>query len=122
MGAALTPLLLVQLRPRLGVSPSDLKPVDRIALLRCPLLIIGGTVDQHTTAADTQRLYAAAREPKELWLIPDTGHVDYLRASGEEYRRRVLAFFDGALRIPRAVISQMPELKFGPTYAWLGPN
>jgi len=48
--------------------------------------------------ADTQRLYAAAREPKELWLIPDAAHVDYLRTSGAEYQRRVLAFFDRALR------------------------
>jgi fermentation-respiration switch protein FrsA (DUF1100 family) len=101
LGAALSPLLLVQLRLRLGVSPSELKPVDRIALLRCPVLIIGGSVDQHTTAADTQRLYAAAREPKELWLIPDAAHVDYLRAGGEDYQQRVLAFFDRALRTRR---------------------
>jgi fermentation-respiration switch protein FrsA (DUF1100 family) len=101
LGAVLAPLLLVQLRPRLGVWSSDLKPADRIALLRCPVLIIGGTVDQHTTVADTQRLYAAALQPKDLWLIPNAAHVDYLRASGEEYRRRVLAFFDHALRIQR---------------------
>lgn len=97
-GSALAPLLLLQLRPRLGVWPSDLKPVDRIALLRCPILVIGGAVDQHTTAADTQRLYAAARQPKELWLIPGAAHVDYLRAAGEDYRRRVLAFLERALR------------------------
>ena len=82
LGSALAPLLLLQLRPRLGISSSDLKPVDRIALLRCPILIIGGTDDQHTTVADTERLYAAARQPKELWLIPNTAHVDYLRAGG----------------------------------------
>ena len=98
LGATLSPLLVVQLRPRLGVSPSDLKPIDRIGQLRCPIFIIGGIVDQHTTVADTQRLYAAAREPKELWLIPDAAHVDYLRTSGAEYQRRVLAFFDRALR------------------------
>jgi fermentation-respiration switch protein FrsA (DUF1100 family) len=59
-------------------------------------LIIGGTVDQHTAADDTRRLYAAAHEPKELWLIPDAAHVDYLRAS-RDYERRVLAFLDRAL-------------------------
>jgi fermentation-respiration switch protein FrsA (DUF1100 family) len=98
LGAALAPLLLVQLRPRLGVGPSDLKPVDRIAMLRCPVLLIGGMADQHTTVADTQRLYAAARQPKDLWLIPDAAHVDYLRVAGESYRRRVLAFFNHTLR------------------------
>lgn len=101
LGVALSPLLLAQLHPRLGVRPSDLKPVDRIALLRCPVLVIGGTADRHTTVADTQRLYAAAREPKDLWLIPNAAHVDYLRAGGDAYRQRVLAFFDHALRSPR---------------------
>ena len=100
-GTALAPLLLVQLRPRLGVWPSDLKPVDRIGLLRCPVLVIGGATDQHTTAADTQRLYAAAHQPKELWLIPDVAHVDFFQAVGEDYRRRVLAFFERGLRIRR---------------------
>jgi uncharacterized protein len=99
LGAALSPLLLVQLRPRLGVWPSDLRPIDRIALLQCPVLIIGGIVDQHTTADDTRRLYAAAREPKELWLLPGAAHVDYLRAS-RDYERRVLAFLDRALGPP----------------------
>lgn len=99
LGAALTPLLLVQLRPRLGVWPPDLKPIDRIALLRCPVLVIGGSADQHTTVADTERLYAAARQPKDLWLIPAAGHVDYLHADGGEYQRRVVEFLNRALRI-----------------------
>ena len=97
LAPALAPLLLVQLRPRLGVSRADLKPVDRIGLLRCPILVIGGTIDQHTTVADTQRLFAAAREPKELWLIPDVAHVDYLQARGADYQRRVLTFLERTL-------------------------
>ena len=95
-GAALSPLLLVQLGPRLGISPSELKPVDRIGSLPCPILMIGGAIDEHTTAEDTQRLFAAAREPKELWLIPGAAHVDYLNARGDDYRQRVLSFFDRA--------------------------
>jgi uncharacterized protein len=95
-GAALSPLLLVQLSPRLGISPSELKPVDHIGSLHCPILMIGGAIDEHTTVEDTQRLFAAAREPKELWIIPDAAHVDYLNARGDDYQRRVLAFFQRA--------------------------
>ena len=62
------------------------------------ILIIGGATDRHTTEADTRRLFAAAREPKELWLVPDAAHVDYLAAAGDAYRTRVLAFFAGALQ------------------------
>ena len=97
LAPALAPLLLAQLRPRLGVSRADLRPVDRIGLLRCPILVIGGAIDQHTTVADTQRLFAAASEPKELWLIPEVAHVDYLQARSADYQHRVLTFLKRAL-------------------------
>jgi alpha-beta hydrolase superfamily lysophospholipase len=97
---AMAPLLLVQLRPRLGVAPIQLKPVDHIARLGCPLLVVGGTFDEHTTVDETQLLYAAAVEPKELWLIPNAAHVDFLEFAGDDYRRRILAFLAAALSEP----------------------
>ena len=95
----LTPLLLMQLPWRLGTSVDQLRPADRIAHVRCPVLVIGGTEDRHTTEADTRRLHAAAREPKELWLIPGAGHVDYFDAVGPTYRARVLEFLGTALGV-----------------------
>ena len=92
------PLLLLQLRPRLGVGPADLRPADHISGLGCPVLIVGGTLDRHTTVADAELLFAAARQPKELWLIPDAPHVDFLEFAGDEYRRRILAFLEKAFR------------------------
>jgi fermentation-respiration switch protein FrsA (DUF1100 family) len=41
--------------------------------------------------------YEAAREPKELWEIPDAGHTGGITARPEEYERRVIGFFDHAL-------------------------
>lgn len=90
--SAVTPLLLLQLRPRLHVATDDLRPVDHVARLGCPILVVGGALDQHTTVADTQLLFAAAREPKELWLIPNAAHVDFLEFVGDAYRDRILAF------------------------------
>ncbi len=100
LAPAVAPLLLVQLRPRLGISADELKPVAHIGMLRCPLLLVGGTIDQHTTVDDTQLMYAAAREPKELWLIPGAAHVDYLEFTGDVYQRRILAFLAAALSRP----------------------
>jgi pimeloyl-ACP methyl ester carboxylesterase len=97
-GPLLAPLLLIQLRPGVGAWPSDLRPVDNIAKLRCPILVIGGAADRQTTTTDTQQLYAAANQPKDLWVIEDAGHVDYLQSAGDEYKRRVLAFLEPALR------------------------
>ena len=98
-GVAVAPLLLSQVKGRLGVAASELRPVDRIAQLRCPVLVIGGTLDQHTTPADTRLLYAAARQPKDLWFIEGAAHVDFLGAAGASYEQRILDFFQRTLRI-----------------------
>jgi fermentation-respiration switch protein FrsA (DUF1100 family) len=97
---ALAPLLLLQLRPRLKVGAAELRPVDHIDRLGCPILIVGGTLDRHTTVADTHLLFAAAREPKELWIIPNATHVDFLEFAGNAYRDRVLAFLESAFSRP----------------------
>jgi uncharacterized protein len=96
LGRLGAPLLLLQLKPRLGVAADDLKPVDHIAQIGCPVLVIGGTADRHTTVDDTQLLFEAAREPRELWLLEGAAHVDFLDFAGDAYRRRIRAFFDRA--------------------------
>jgi uncharacterized protein len=93
VGRLVAPLLLFQLQPRLGMAAADLAPVDHMAQLGCPLLVVAGSADRYTTVDDTQRLFAAAREPKDLWMIPGAAHVDFLEFAGDAYRHRILAFF-----------------------------
>jgi len=64
----------------------------------CGVLVISGTADQHTTVADTQALFDAAPEPKELSWVGGAAHVDLLRADPLRYRERVLGFLDRHLR------------------------
>src|SRR6266404_7654435 len=45
VGSWLSPLLLAQLSPRLGVTPAQLHPIERVPLLRCPVLVVHGTED-----------------------------------------------------------------------------
>ncbi|MEL7362953.1 MAG: alpha/beta hydrolase, partial [Bacteroidota bacterium] len=94
-----TPLLLPQLKWRLGISPDDLRPVDRIAELGARILIVAGTDDRHTTAADTRRL-AAAAEPSttELLWIEGAAHENLFAYDRATYRSRVLGFFHHHLR------------------------
>jgi alpha-beta hydrolase superfamily lysophospholipase len=99
-GPVVAPLLLVQLRSRLGIAAIDLKPVEHIGGIGCPLLLIGGTLDRHTTVADTEILFEAARQPKELWLIPNAAHIDFLEFAGDAYRRRILSFLATAFGQP----------------------
>jgi hypothetical protein len=41
-----------------------------------------------------RRLFDRARGPKEYWLVEGAKHNQALQVAGEEYRRRVLAFFN----------------------------
>jgi len=53
----------------------QVEPLQDIAVISPrPVLIIHGLQDSVVDLRDAQRLYAAAREPKELWLIPNADH------------------------------------------------
>lgn len=62
-----------------------------------PLLIIHGEADRLIPVANAHALYAAAGEPKELWLIPGIDHARAFHHAQEEYLRRLDAFFAVAL-------------------------
>jgi hypothetical protein len=48
-------------------------------------------------------IYArAAREPFDLWTLPDARHTRAIRDEAPEYERRVVSHFDAALRGRRA--------------------
>lgn len=93
-GPLLSPLLLSQLSLRLDLSPSELNPITRIGDLNAPVLLISGTGDRHTTVAETEQLFAAARQPKELWIVPGGGHFNMHAYAGKEYEVRILDFLE----------------------------
>jgi fermentation-respiration switch protein FrsA (DUF1100 family) len=98
LGRHLAPLLLWQLPLRLGVSPEQLQPIVDIGAMRAPVLIASGSADRHTTLAETERIYAAANAPKELWVVQGATHVDLHAFAPEAYEVRVGAFLGKYLR------------------------
>ena len=100
LSSVLTPLLTVQLKLRFGFSSDELNPVDKVGGITVPKLFIVGAEDQHTTLAESQQLFAAAAEPKELWIVEGAKHVDLHTLKKEEYERRVLSFFKDRLASP----------------------
>jgi fermentation-respiration switch protein FrsA (DUF1100 family) len=102
MHYVLAPALLVQLKPRLGVSPSQLRPIDHIAVVGCPVLVAGGEVDNQTTLAETERLFQAAREPKKLVVFSGAAHTDLLSHDSAKYQTEVVGFLDAHLRSTQA--------------------
>ena len=80
-----------------GASPGE--PLKDLAsrVAPTPLLLIaaGEGIAQER---DLNRIYAeAAREPVELWDLPDISHTAAIRERPEEYERRIVRFFDTAL-------------------------
>lgn len=92
--APLAELLLAQVPLRTGAARDELRPIDAIAAVDAPLLVLGGTADERTPSADTEALFDAARGPKRLHLFDGVGHVDLERAARDAYRAVVGAWLD----------------------------
>jgi len=80
------------------IFPTDLlvnqrfDALARVARLQVPVLFIHGTADADVPYGMSERLYAAAREPKRLTLVAGAGHEDSARTDEAGYRRAVLDF------------------------------
>jgi pimeloyl-ACP methyl ester carboxylesterase len=97
MRKLLAPLLLVQIEPRLGVTPDQLEPIRNVAKLGAPVMIVGGSRDAHTTEEETRELFAGAAQPKALWIVDGAAHQDFARFDRAGYERNVVAFLRLAL-------------------------
>lgn len=98
IGEALPWLLYAQMPWRFGVTRADLRPVERIAAVRAPVLVMGGAADPFTPPPETRRLYEAAPPPKDLWIVPGATHWDLHDVAPTAYEARVLAFLGRYLR------------------------
>jgi hypothetical protein len=84
---------------RAGIDITRVRPMDVIAEISPrPLLIIHDQGDPVALADNSLRNFAAARLPKQLWLVPGSGHGDAQIIAKSQYRSRVTSFFEAALR------------------------
>ena len=79
MGAKLYPFLPIRLLARIRYPT-----LERMAEVRCPVLVVHSPDDDIVPFAHGQRLFEAAREPKELLKIQGT-HNEGFVSSGELY-------------------------------------
>lgn len=81
------------------LNADDVAPIDRIGNISPRgVMIIGGEEDEQMPSSDAMRLFAAAKEPKELWLIPGAVHGGTVSIAGDEYIKRILRFLDKRLK------------------------
>jgi pimeloyl-ACP methyl ester carboxylesterase len=62
-----------------------------------PVLMIHGGADAYIKPRMAQSLFKRLPGPKELWMVEGAKHNGALTAAGDEYRRRVLEFFNNHL-------------------------
>jgi uncharacterized protein len=97
----LPPLGITAVNAMAGTDVTKARPIDAIARIAPrPLFLIHSADDDNatTTVDGARRLFDAAGEPKQIWIAPRGGHVGAINAFPDEYRSRVLAFLQGALR------------------------
>jgi fermentation-respiration switch protein FrsA (DUF1100 family) len=90
-------LLTSQVEPRTGRPLSYFRPVERIGLQHCPILLICGDQDKRTLISEQHRMMTAAEAPISLWEVPGAAHENIYDLVPEEYRHRVGTFFEQAL-------------------------
>jgi fermentation-respiration switch protein FrsA (DUF1100 family) len=82
-----------------GLRIRQVRPVDDVPQIGPrAILLIHGEQDPTVDVSNSRRLYEAAREPKELYLVPNAGHGGLLAADPAEFERRVVGFFDVYVR------------------------
>ena len=58
-------------------DPDPVPPAEAAALIApTPLLVVHGDQDAFFPVDHAEQIYAAAREPRELWIVPGFGHAE----------------------------------------------
>lgn len=70
----------------------SLSKVDR---LQMPVLFIHGTADNVVPVEMSKKMFEAAPEPKQLYIVPDGGHTNVAQIGGAEYLQ-ILSQFLGS--------------------------
>jgi alpha-beta hydrolase superfamily lysophospholipase len=76
-----------------GFRAGEVSPEKSVAARTFPVFLICDEKDVALPCRHTQSIYAAARGPKQLWVVPGAFHTAALGFQPVEFRRRVLAFF-----------------------------
>lgn len=77
-----------------GFPASEVSPEKAAAKRAFPLLLICDGADVVLPCRHSEKILQAAAGPKELWTVPGALHTGALGTANEEFRRRVILFFE----------------------------
>jgi alpha-beta hydrolase superfamily lysophospholipase len=76
-----------------GFPAAEVSPERAVAARAFPVFLICDTADTTLPCRHSEKIYAAARGPKSLWIVTGAFHSAALGYQPEEFKRRVLYFF-----------------------------
>lgn len=95
LAAVMARVVLIATSLRVGANQFSYEPLRWVSQIAPrPLLLIQGGHDQYVPPADFAALQAAAGPTAQTWFVPDAGHRTADQLYPDEYRRRVVGFFE----------------------------
>ena len=73
--------------------------IAKVDRLQIPVLFIHGTADYIVPVEMGRKLFDAAPEPKQLYIVPDAGHNNLAQFAGAEYLQKVRHFLEQTNKI-----------------------
>ena len=78
----------------------DLPPAEAVhQLAPRAVLVLGGERDGMVPPRACRQLFAAASDPKELWIVPGAGHAGFAAVAPRAYAQHLVGFFSRALGV-----------------------
>jgi putative redox protein len=71
--------------------------LDHIAALDRPLLVVHGTADRIVSIEESEKIFAAARQPRWFAAIPAANHLFTKQEDAEKAARTIVSFLDAVL-------------------------
>jgi dipeptidyl aminopeptidase/acylaminoacyl peptidase len=95
----LVPLVIWISELRAKCRYSDVDPIKQVSNVSpTALFLIHGEIDERVHFYDSRDLYEKAKDPKEIWIVQNAGHVGAYAYRQREYEKRVVEFFDKHLK------------------------
>jgi uncharacterized protein len=85
-----------------GFPAAEVSPAKAVATRPFPVLIICDEEDQALPCRHSEMIFRAAKGPKEFWRVPRAWHTAALGYEPDEFKKRVLGFFDRLRQAPQA--------------------
>jgi hypothetical protein len=94
---------------RYGIDFNQVSPERILASPHAPVLLIAGLRDRNIPSRHSSQILVSAVQPTALWLVPNADHTNASQVQPEEFRRRVLLWFEKYAAAPREATASVPN-------------